>query len=564
MTTGALSKVRSPGLRVPLTKERLILRAVMLGGLIVTIWAWRHIDMSLTRIFGGVADIGNLLAYMLPPSFGSFRNAITLTFETLWMAIIGTFLAIVLSVPIAFGAARNTTPHPLVMAACRGVIVLSRAIPDLIFAAVFVRSLGIGVLPGVLALAAHSIGMIGKLLADAIEQADPSPVEATRATGARKWQIITTSIIPQIVPSFISVALYRLDINLRSSAVLGLVGAGGVGFLLKKHLGQLEYDLALGVVIVVFIFISVMEALSAVVRGTLLGRELNMGAPRHRVAFPGIIRFESFLARRSSVRQGDDVLVPWSVDRVRKISYALTFALLLLLSFYFVNLGVGELLFAGPDLWNATMLLLPPDFTTARDAIIKGMVESVAVAFVATALGAVISIPLGFLAARNIAANRLTTVISRLVMLLLRGTPELIIAVIFVAAMGLGPVSGTFALVLGTAGFFGKLIADAAEEIDPTPREAVFATGASRLQEVATSVIPQVLPALVGNLLYVLDINLRVSAVLGIVGGGGIGFLLFNSLRVLQFQTTGAIIVSIFVVVYAIELLAGYVRRIIL
>jgi len=158
----------------------------------------------------------------------------------------------------------------------------------------------------------------------------------------------------------------------------------------------------------------------------------------------------------------------------------------------------------------------------------------------------------------------LTTVISRLVMLLLRGTPELIIAVIFVAAMGLGPVSGTFALVLGTAGFFGKLIADAAEEIDPTPREAVFATGASRLQEVATSVIPQVLPALVGNLLYVLDINLRVSAVLGIVGGGGIGFLLFNSLRVLQFQTTGAIIVSIFVVVYAIELLAGYVRRIIL
>ena len=235
-----------------------------------------------------------------------------------------------------------------------------------------------------------------------------------------------------------------------------------------------------------------------------------------------------------------------------------------MLSFYFVNLGVGELFFAGPDLWNATMLLLPPDFTTARDAIIKGMVESVAVAFVATALGAVISIPLGFLAARNIAANRLTTVISRLVMLLLRGTPELIIAVIFVAAMGLGPVSGTFALVLGTAGFFGKLIADAAEEIDPTPREAVFATGASRLQEVATSVVPQVLPALVGNLLYVLDINLRVSAVLGIVGGGGIGFLLFNSLRVLQFQTTGAIIVSIFVVVYAIELLAGYVRRIIL
>jgi phosphonate transport system permease protein len=135
------------------------------------------------------------------------------------------------------------------------------------------------------------------------------------------------------------------------------------------------------------------------------------------------------------------------------------------------------------------------------------------------------------------------------------------VAVLFVSAIGLGPVAGAFALVVGTAGFFAKLIADAVEEVDPVPREAVFATGATRPQETFVSVIPQAMPALVGNLLYVLDINLRVSTVLGIVGGGGIGFLLFNSLRVLQWETTGAILITIFVVVYAIELLAGWVRK---
>ena len=111
------------------------------------------------------------------------------------MAVIGTTIAVVLSFPIALGAARNTTPHPVVMAVCRGIIVLSRAVPDLIFAAIFVRAIGIGVLPGVIALGLHSIGMIGKLFADAIEQTDKSPREAVTSVGASKWQAIRCSLL---------------------------------------------------------------------------------------------------------------------------------------------------------------------------------------------------------------------------------------------------------------------------------------------------------------------------------------------------------------------------------
>jgi phosphonate transport system permease protein len=116
-------------------------------------------------------------------------------------------------------------------------------------------------------------------------------------------------------------------------------------------------------------------------------------------------------------------------------------------------------------------------------------------------------------------------------------------------------------LIIGSTGFFARLIADAAEEVDPLPREAVFTTGATRLQESTTSVIPQALPAIVGNLLYVLDVNLRSSAILGIVGAGGIGFLLNNSIKTLHWHTTGAIIFTVFAIVYAIELLAGWVRK---
>jgi phosphonate transport system permease protein len=176
-------------------------------------------------------------------------------------------------------------------------------------------------------------------------------------------------------------------------------------------------------------------------------------------------------------------------------------------------------------------------------------------------MGALISIPLGMMAARNVAVNRVVYGLSRIFLLFVRGVPDLIVAVIFIAAIGLGPVPGTLALAFGTSGFLAKLIADAVEEINPTPREATFAVGATRSQEIVTSVIPQAMPAIVSNLLYALDINLRTSTILGIVGGGGIGFILFNALRVLELRTVGAVLITIFTVVYVIELLAGWVRK---
>ena len=157
----------------PLTKNRVgrpkqpknwrnpTLLAITIGFVVATAWSWNFIDMTLLTLFGGFSDLGNLLVYMFPPIFDNFPEALRATIETIWMALIGTTIAVVLSVPLAFLAARNTSPHPLVFAVARGVITLTRAIPTLVLAAVFSISLGIGPFPGIVALGLHSVGMIG-------------------------------------------------------------------------------------------------------------------------------------------------------------------------------------------------------------------------------------------------------------------------------------------------------------------------------------------------------------------------------------------------------------------
>src|SRR5690606_22972604 len=139
--------------------------------------------------------------------------------ETFFMALLGTTMATILSLPLAFMAARNTTINAWTRGLARAVITLTRAIPDLVFAIIFVMSVGIGPLAGILALGLHSIGMIGKLFADAIEEIDEGSRDAVLATGATRIQAIATAVLPQVMPSFISTALYRLDINVRVSVI---------------------------------------------------------------------------------------------------------------------------------------------------------------------------------------------------------------------------------------------------------------------------------------------------------------------------------------------------------
>jgi phosphonate transport system permease protein len=538
----------------PWTRPRAGLIALVVVTIAGLVAGWRYIGMGVLPLFTGIGNIFKFIGQTVPPDFSDFPHTLNLALVTVCMAVVGTALAAVLGVIVGFLAARNTTPHPAVRWLARGLIVLCRSIPDLVFAIIFVEAIGVGVLPGVLALGLHSIGMLGKLYAEAIEQVPQQPREAVTATGAGRLQNLATSVWPQVMPAFSSITLYRLDINLRSSVILGYVGAGGIGFLLNQDMGVLRFKHAVGIVIVIFVLIVVMEYVSALIRRSLIGTDAP--ATSGRVTGPA---GQSTGSAAGKARR-DPTRPPWTGARVQQNVFAALAVLVVLLSLWVAKINPVTALLDVRQIWDTFTLYFPPDFSTDRANLISGTLQSISVAVVATVVGLLFALPIGLAASRNV-AGRWTYRIARAFLVVVRAVPELLLAIVFVVAVGLGLMAGTFALIVGTVGFLSKLVADGIEEVSPLPREAVLSAGAAKLQETVTSVILPAAPALVGDSMYMLDVNFRSSTVLGLVGGGGIGFILFQSTQVLAYRTTGAIIISTFAVVLLIEIVTNWLRK---
>lgn len=214
------------------------------------------------------ADIGGR---MLPPRWSYMNEMWRPLWDTLSIATLGTLLAIVIAVPIAFLAARNTTPSAtLVRPVALLIIVSSRSINALIWALLLVTILGPGVLAGIVAIALRSVGFVGKLLYEAIEEIDHSQVEAIQATGASSAQVMNYSIVPQILPAFAGISVFRWDINIRESAVVGLVGAGGIGLNLEASLNTLAWSQVSLILLVILATVLVSEWVSAKVRHAII------------------------------------------------------------------------------------------------------------------------------------------------------------------------------------------------------------------------------------------------------------------------------------------------------
>lgn len=213
-------------------------------------------------------DIG---ARMLPPNWLSMSELWWPLWETLNIATLGTLLGTMLAVPVAFLAARNTTPSAIFLRPIAlFIIVSSRSINSLIWALLLVSILGPGVLAGIIAIALRSIGFIGKLLYESIEEIDVAPVEAIISTGASRTQIIAWSVLPQIAPTLAGICVFRWDINIRESTVLGLVGAGGMGLKLNAALNTLAWPKVTMILIVIFATVIVSEWITMKVRQKLI------------------------------------------------------------------------------------------------------------------------------------------------------------------------------------------------------------------------------------------------------------------------------------------------------
>jgi phosphonate transport system permease protein len=203
---------------------------------------------------------------------------------------------------------------------------------------------------------------------------------------------------------------------------------------------------------------------------------------------------------------------------------------------------------------------LRPDFVTRWTDIRAGLLESLAMTVVATAAGVLLAVPLGLGAARNLVPAPVYA-LSRVVLAVSRAFHEIIVAIVFVAMFGFGPFAGVVTLVVGSVGFLGKLLAEAVEEIDPAPLEALTAAGAPWGSRVVFGVIPQVMPRVLGLALYRLDINFRESAVIGLVGAGGIGATLTTAFARYEFESVSSILILIIGMVFTAEVISGRLRK---
>lgn len=241
------------------------------GGGVVFLLCWKLIsDNTIWEfLYDAPAQGWSLIDRMLPPDWSITGSLLLPLWDTLNIATVGTALGIAIAFPLAFLAARNTTPHPLVRGLALAVIVSSRSINALIWAMLLVTMVGPGVFAGMLAIALRSIGFIGKLLYEAIEEIAVEPVEAVSASGAGRMQVLAWSVWPQILPAFAGIAVYRWDINIRESTVLGLVGAGGIGLQMNAAINNLAWGQVAMVFVLIFATVVLSEWVSARVRGAV-------------------------------------------------------------------------------------------------------------------------------------------------------------------------------------------------------------------------------------------------------------------------------------------------------
>ena len=240
------------------------------AGLVTVGWAIQGSQVEPAALVHGLPYMADFVWRMFPPSLALAPSLLGPTLETVQMALMGTLLAIVLAVPLGLGAARNLSPHPLVYGASRAVLNALRGINEFVFALVFVSAVGLGPFPGVLALAVHTAGMLGKFYAEAIEGVDPGPVEGIEATGAGRWQTIRYAILPQVMPAVVAFNLYRFEVAVRSATVLGLVGAGGIGFQLMSSMRLFKYQDVAMILLIILVLVTLTDLVSSRVRRRFL------------------------------------------------------------------------------------------------------------------------------------------------------------------------------------------------------------------------------------------------------------------------------------------------------
>ncbi len=578
--------------------------------------------------------------------------------ETIALAFLATVMGVIFAVPVSFLAARNLMGGNAVTLAIynivRAILNIIRSIETLMWAIIFAVWVGLGPFAGTLALWFHTVAALAKLYSEAIESIDPGPIEAIRATGANWPQMVVYAVLPQILPTFTSFTLYRFDINVRLSTVIGLVSDAGLGFLVVQWVRLNRFSAMATAIIAIIIVVAVLDLASGWLRERIIQGKpiISSKNPVVRAAIKLMI-VVAFLATFAWSWQVAKInLVELVTGAPKGLALAREFATPDLFTRptesraisapLTVPCGAAESTVpADPDITLSvdcgdpgdpvviTGTNLPPNRTVSirwvmpdgaylrvksnccdtdndgnvtLDAAINpimvveegqtepGRVEityeeivggwqvtetvrtvirlsivTLLMALLATTIGALFAIPLSFLAARNIMGDspigRTTYYGLRTAFNIARSIEPLILVLVAATWVGAGPFAGVLALALNNIPNLGKLFSESIEEIDPGPVEAVTASGATRMQSLVYAIVPQIIPPFLAFIIYQWDINIRMSTVIGFVGGGGIGqqFRIWVSLN--QYGAAATAILAIVIMVWTMDYLSAKARE---
>lgn len=516
------SSKQSIALRDPAARSRLW------GAVLAVVVLWPLFDgagVSVSALFDAdnLRVIGGFLANFLPPDtsaeFAAYLWQATL--ETLAIATLGLLLAFVLAVPLSYLATSAVRERASQNPVARAVMTVLRGIPELVWALVFVRVFGLGPAAGVLALGLTYGGMLGKVYAEILESEDGAAARALLRTGSPRALALLYGLLPLASKELVSYTVYRWECAIRASVVMGFVGAGGLGQLMDQAMKMLNGGEACSILLVFVVLVLLADALSGWLR-----RSLDV---------PPAARTSAF--------------------GVRSVVVLLAVAAGVVASWRLLDMDLGALFTAdaASSMGDFVSGFFPPDTSRAwLWQVLVGIWETLAISVVGTLLAAVAGLLLAlpkFRALWNVLLN------------VLRSVPELVWATITALAVGLGPFAGALALALHTAGVLGRLYAEALENAPSQPAEALRRTGSSRAMAFLYGTLPGAAPQLVAYTLYRWEMNIRMAAILGFVGAGGLGQLLYFKLSLFHYAEASTVIIAMLALSIAVDQASAWLRR---
>ncbi|SHE41291.1 phosphonate transport system permease protein [Tissierella praeacuta DSM 18095] len=504
----------------------------LFGFIIFLVFLGFNVNFSFAKLYKGVPSMLDLISRILRPNLSYSIDVFEKLTETIQIAIISSILGVILALPFSLFVSDNIAPNRYLAGILNGIFSFFRTIPSLIWAALLVSIFSIGRFSGIIALTIIGFLISIRLFREYIESIKENQLNSIRAIGANSIQILRYCILPYIFELSISIFFIVLETNIRSATILGLVGAGGIGQIMWRDLNHLRYDNLATIILVLFLTILLIDFLSLYIRRYL----------KH-----SSIKFKS--------------MAGYKRFQIIKIIFIPMFLIgLIYLAFKSLGIDYKRLILGLNQGKNIVVRMIKIDMNYFPK-LIEGIGESFFIAIFATIIGGLLSLLFSYLTAYNTSPNKTISVFFKGIINISRTFPPLITAIIFFRGVGPGPLAGAMALSIYTTGVLTKMYSEVLENTKENVKDSILVTGATNFQAYRHGLLPHTFSTFISLLLYRLESNIRNSAILGVIGAGGIGTILAMNITWRNWEKVGLLLLGVSIMIIIIDRLSQYLRN---